>query len=684
MLKLKELHISNIGRFTDTQIINFESIGNLVQVDGENKNTGGSSGSGKSTIFNSLDYLLGLNDLPTTVLQSRLTKDLMNVTGIYDWDNKVLEITRGKKGLKITVDGEQKDNGSKIAEEYLDIILGMPRTLFRKMMHKRQKEGGFFLDFTPKQTNDFLQDCLNLSEYKNKSTVVENKIKELESSKIQLSSKLESNRSSLKATQDAIFALGNLPIQEIDQNVILKLKNQYDISINTFKELEVKHKLELQELEKERPETVVLPYDRSNLDQYEQKKRSLESQLNSIVMAEKDRQSKVRVLISEKNSKLNTLNIRIRDGELSKKKAVEIASQIKKIRDSLCPTCNQTWVTEAAKTKETELLNELIGHKETISIASSSKEELDSLTIEIQYLNYQLAPIEDPNIGLINSNILEINTLIKQEKINIDQYNFSQNENNRKLTSAFISRQNTLTNKHSMEMNSIRGQADIDRRSLESAVQKMKSYDEAKSRYNNTLQKLKFNESSFDNEIKLNEEKLERLNDELEQAEELKKIIKSFTSCSFDNALEVISDTATKIIRNIPNMANATIQLEGIKETKEGKVKEEVNAVISMDGELGIPIKSLSGGERSSVDLAVDLAVIDFIESQTGKGCDIFILDEPFTGLDSTSIEHALKILQNSNINKKLIIVDHNEVVKQMVGDRIVVIRDGTNSTIVQ
>ena len=158
--------------------------------------------------------------------------------------------------------------------------------------------------------------------------------------------------------------------------------------------------------------------------------------------------------------------------------------------------------------------------------------------------------------------------------------------------------------------------------------------------------------------------------------------MKTFISCSFDDALESIGEAATKIIRCIPTMSNATIQFEGQKETQDGKVKEEVNAVISMDGDIGIPIKSLSGGERSSVDLAVDLAVIDFVESESAKGIDVFILDEPFTGLDTVSIEMALEVLKNSNSTKKLIVVDHNPEVKQMVSNRLVVVRDGSSSTI--
>ena len=129
---------------------------------------------------------------------------------------------------------------------------------------------------------------------------------------------------------------------------------------------------------------------------------------------------------------------------------------------------------------------------------------------------------------------------------------------------------------------------------------------------------------------------------------------------------------------------HSTVRLVGTKETKDGKVKEEVNAVIDSDGEESIPMKSFSGGEESAIDLAVDLAVIDFVENRANKGIDIFILDEPFTGLDSVNIEQILEVLKNANINKKLMIVDHNPIIAEFMSDKIKVVRTGATSVIEQ
>jgi DNA repair exonuclease SbcCD ATPase subunit len=182
---------------------------------------------------------------------------------------------------------------------------------------------------------------------------------------------------------------------------------------------------------------------------------------------------------------------------------------------------------------------------------------------------------------------------------------------------------------------------------------------------------------------------IESLNKELSDTqilitvmEESKRFIKSYVTKIFQDSLDQIGDRATMILSNIPNMANSSIYFETAKETKDGKVKEEVTGIINMDGENEFPIKSLSGGERTSIDLAVDLAVIDLIESKAGKGLDLFVLDEPFVGLDSTASLAAIDLLKNIDSNKRIVIIEHNPEIKESIVDKITAVRNGTESVI--
>src|SRR5580704_17795852 len=120
MLKLKTLKFKNIARFVESQTIDFENLSGLIQIDAINKNTSGSSGAGKTSILNSLEFLLGLNNIPNSIFQSRLTKDNIWVEGTFDYDGQNLIITRSKKGLSIELNGSIEAGSSKLAEEKLD------------------------------------------------------------------------------------------------------------------------------------------------------------------------------------------------------------------------------------------------------------------------------------------------------------------------------------------------------------------------------------------------------------------------------------------------------------------------------------------------------------------------------------------------------------------------------------
>lgn len=682
MLKLRSLSLSGVGRFVEEQTVNFDTLGNLIQVDGENRNTGGSSGSGKSTIFNALDYLLGLNDLPTTVLQSRLTKEPLSVTGIFDWDGQVLEITRNKKGLRLDLEGNVKEGSSKLTEERLDEILGMPRDLFRKILHKRQKEGGFFLDFTPKKMYEFLTDALNLAAERKKLEKVESVAKELEIKKNTSFYEINSIQSALKATQEGVLSLGLPPIRDIHQPVILELKGKYDVSAQRFKEIEEQCRSEARELEESRPKINVSTYDTGEQDRLEKRRKTLEADKRSIEQAERERQESVRAIIGKKDLEKIQVDYEIREASLAKASALEIAEQVRKIRESICPTCEQCWIMESAKVKENELLAQLSSCKEKIMAGMQAVEREKLIGSDLLHAHSQLTPFVDPRIAEINAECVTINANLVEEKNKAELHNATQNAANNSVLKQFAEKQASLRSTHFKLLDQFRGQMEVDRRAFEISVGKLKAYEDARVRYESALNEMKTNEKNYQISLDRANFDLKTLENKIVLTENLRKAVKEFISCSFDDALESIGDGATKIIRCIPTMSNATIQFEGQKETKDGKVKEEVNAVISMDGDIGIPIKSLSGGERSSVDLAVDLAVIDFIENESAKGINVFILDEPFTGLDTVSIEMALEVLKNSNSNKKLIVVDHNPEVKQMVSDRLVVVRDGQTSSI--
>jgi DNA repair exonuclease SbcCD ATPase subunit len=681
MLTLKELRFKGIGRFVEEQSVSFEKFGNLIQVDGKNNNTGGSSGAAKSTIFNALDFLFGINSVPNSVLQSRLTDEHMLVEGFFDLDGRPLSISRGKK-LKIEMDDEIITGSAKLSEEKLDQILSIPRQLFRPMLHKKQGEKGFFLNFTPKETNDFLTDCLGLGHFKKRMVDLDAKLLELSKKKGSLSSNLEASNAALNASQIALESLGAPPRKDVDQEIILQLRAKARASEEKLKALLIDHEKELSAHQASIPILSFVPFDDTKRKEFEQILSTLQANARKWALTEKDTGSQNQLTIYNARTKQAELKLKIEKGIAAKKEALEIASDINKIREYKCPTCAQEWIDDSAKAKEVELLEKINQLREFL--LAGEKAAID-LKVNQEELEYKLS----------NSNLIapewakdleikekEIRSLIDQENESEKIYIAKHNNDSRLHQHALDERRNFVRAAHIRESSQMRGQADLDCRSFEMATMKLKAYEEARVRYEHSANALQTQIQSHSEKAVVISLDLEHVNKTFTLSEELKKAVKSYLSCSFDEALEVIGENATRLVRNIPNMANATIQLVGVRETKEGKIKEEVNASLHLDGDENIDIRSLSGGERASIDLAIDLSVIELIEHKTNKGINVFILDEPFTGLDSQNIEMALDMLKNANLDKKLIVVDHDAIVKEQISDRVTVVRNGDTSFI--
>jgi DNA repair exonuclease SbcCD ATPase subunit len=726
MLKLKSLKFKNVGRFVEWQEIPFDKLGSLIQVDAQNNNTGGSSGSGKSTIFNALDWLLGLSDLSTGTLQSRLTKEGIAVEALFDWDGKQVLVSRAKK-LSITIDGQETTGSSKIVEELLDQIIGMPRNLFRALLHKRQGDQGWFLALGPAKTNDLLVDALGHAHIRSKVDMVELKIKEYAKTKSEAESELQALQAALEATKSAILSLGQEPQTEVTEALVEAWKRQYEGWKETLATKQAIHKQEKDALDQRKPKLSLVAFDRTLLDELSILEKSIEKEINLVLDEEKSRQALVNREISvqkqdliqiisnlklenskkiseNKNAHLK-LNHIVENGKLAKEEAIKLAGQLKLLRTGVCNTCEQSWITQKAKEEEQRLLVKLSEHKTAIEAASQAANEITALELELDVANEeyskklttlneergkkitllieQAKPLElNEKLALMNESLRSTVTRKLEERAKEESHNTEQNITNRKVMDSFVVEQMTLAGKHKDELSLIVFEVNESRSNYEKTKSEVDSWKKGIERHQSSLIMLKTTESTTNQKIVDMDSKVVHQTDNLVMAEEIKRCLKSYLSCSFDDALESISETATRILRAVPTMSNATIRLEGTKETGAGAIKDQVNAVLDNDGEQEVPIKSLSGGERSAVDLAIDLAVCEMIQEKANKGIDIMILDEPFNGFDSVGIENALEMLRTFSTDKRILLVEHDSVAKEFIQDKITVVRDGETSHI--
>ncbi len=725
MLRLKTLKFKNVGRFTSEQFIDFTAFSNLIQVDAVNNNTGGgSSGSGKSTVFNILLWVMGLDTLPTTVLQSRLTDEHISGTVELDWDGKNVIIKRGRK-LSVTIEGQDEVTGSsKLAEEELDKIYGLKRNLLKVLLLKAQGDQGFFLNMGPSKIFEFLTDCLNLASTRSKIDIIDQKIKDLTQAKEKAKTDLQASQAALEATIAAQVFLGQEPTTSVTDMLVEGYKAQLNDLESTLLILQAQNKTEKDVLQAQKPKLTVIPYDKTQLEALETEIKSLELQINAELGKERARQVKVNADISaykyQINSKISALKLEhgnkiaeskttifnltnlINTGKISKEKAIQLAAHLKTLRDGNCHTCLQPWQTEETKNEEQKILKEISECKVDIEASTTASKEIEQLKADLVVLNEQVnadvsalndgmnvyierlteqaKPQQSPEFLALKEKVLGLSKQKTAEYLKEDAHKNEQNAKNQKLLEAFFVEQKTLTDKHQKALDLINKEISEAKGLYEQNAQTLASHLIALDRYKTSMESLNKKENEATLKVGDMTSKVGELNKKLEIAEEAKRCLKSYLSCSFDDALDSVSETATRILRSVPTMANATIRLVGQKEMTSGAVKEMVNALLDNDGELEIPIKSLSGGERSAVDLAIDLAVCEMIQEKANKGIDTLILDEPFGGFDSIGIEQALEMLKT--LDKRILIVEHNNIAKEMISEKLTVIRDGETSRI--
>jgi DNA repair exonuclease SbcCD ATPase subunit len=690
MIKLLKLKFQNVGRFVEMQSIDFTNKSKLLQFDAKNENTGGSSGSGKSTVFQCIDLLLGINGASAATLQSRLTKSGFFIEGEFLINDIPVTISRSKKdGLIVRTPTETVEGNAKIAEEKIDSLLGIPRKLFGKMVHKKQKEGGFFLELTAKESYDFMVDCLGLQEWESKLDKINAFSKEKELTLIQLQNQIKNNEELLGKYESDLSSITKPA--EIDQNdldakldINLKALDQAKSNINTFK-AQLAQELQNIELEKNskippKPEIAV----DKELD-------VLKQELNSIASKELEERSALNsALIEEKikNAQIALTNISKKEVELENKvnKVKELKKQKEHIVAATCPTCSQKWVGESAIKKveqlSAEIVNltaEIVQFKDMIGKKDIITKALDGLRLEKENNDKMLSEIAVKYAEMkaaINNKISNLKNLESQALI---EWNSKRLE--------VINKYDNLAREKERHFQNLIGVNQETQRMCENDINNIRSlkdnYQKQLSAYNQMTSAIGVRISELKEKIAQDRASEAIIQKNLLVAAESHRAVKNYTLQIFQDTLNFIGEYATQILNAVPAMSNATLYFENCKETKTGKIKDEINCIINLDGENNINIKTLSGGERTAVDLAVDLAVIEVLESQAGKGADWIVLDEPFTGLDSVGCEAAIDIIKQIGLKKRIIIVDHNPEVKEVIEESIMVHRRGSESNIV-
>jgi DNA repair exonuclease SbcCD ATPase subunit len=718
LFEVESVRFGNFGRFVGEHHLSFANLPRLNQVDGHNKNTGGSSAGGKTTLLRVIDYGLGINDVPATILQSRLTKDPMFTEIIGKWNGSPVVIYRAKGDIRVTgtnpKTGEQFSitGNAVLAEEKIDQILELPRDLFKKITHKEQGEGGFFLKMGPKDAYEFMLKATGMQVWLDKMKKVEADITAITPEIAKLEAALGATKTSLEFASNQLTAAENIvEPTEPDTSYLIHIEQRTKEISKEIQELDVERKAKISELNNKEPQKPEFAGDFTERDALKVQVDHFQSLIKTAEAEKSQKIKKIKdasqVLQTKIDQKQNDKTKKTKDIEKLEREIVALKTQISEKpaiekdllahAQSKCPTClenrqsNQNLQTHAEKLKA-----KLVGiEKAEIRIPIAQQEievtkgEIDLIASEVTELQskekvaagiYDKMALEDPAASLRKEleqhriALSEVEKTLNDQKQELnDQYTkqislfFSIKK---KVEDQFSEKRRILTNeveKLATEEKTLKGIAEAYKNAVAS---RKRDVEHARKQLDLWSGKILMSEADYYAAKK-----------RLTIYEDAKRAIKGFTMSQFESFLDQIGRKASETVGRIPNMATATISFEPFKEVK-GKIKDEIVATISMDGEEAVPIKSLCGGERNVADVSVDLAVIDIVEERSGIGSNYYILDEPTSALDDICKSEFMDALIASSSKKTLFVVEHSPAIKEKAQNTIVVERMGLTARI--
>lgn len=314
---------------------------------------------------------------------------------------------------------------------------------------------------------------------------------------------------------------------------------------------------------------------------------------------------------------------------------------------------------ERKKSKSNFLLEETIKRKKDYDLfveLESKKEDFANLKFEILELRSKLE-IQETEKSVVDSDI----TRLSEQKQLSDEY---------KLIKHNIKGLNEDIGELNKEKNII--QSELSKYS-DFSLSRIEKQEKTVLELTNLISNKEIEKVKIESEINILKEKIKNVLNEIKRIEEVSL---KFTEVSnlldnYNNAHTVLSDfKETRIKESIPVITDITSTI--ISKITDGKIdkieispKFEINVI--MDSGRSRDIEALSGGEKSSVAIALRLAISLFLR---GNEKGLIILDEVLVSLSDYRANLVLDIIR-SITDSQIIMISHSSIINS-VADKIV------------
>jgi DNA repair exonuclease SbcCD ATPase subunit len=694
----------------------------LVGVHDNNPNI--SNGAGKTSIFDAIRFALynktRFNSKEKVVKRGKFKSKVEFVFSVHGTYYKVIRIFNKKSGVGDVEFFKKSDNSwmpetcdtpTATTQKIMDVV-GMSHDTFANSVYFRQNDISGFAGAKPTERKGILKEVLQIGVWDEYQDVAKEKEKELlkrkqiveqrlgelgevEIEKNNCENQLQTNCNKLKDIETQIKDLEN-NINNINENIFKVEQTTYSgtskrdleqklLAINSrLKELkELKEKLKL-EAKKNNDVISKTNDDISNIED------DLVSYAKEILLVDCKYKEKaydickedIDCLYGERSLSLNkekrdTLqnSISLYDVQLSQLTSFEPGQE--------CPVC-LTEINDTAKV--TKLRND---KKDNLQkLISSAKKEIANVK--------NLILKEEMAIRKANDCVLEIDrSELLISKISLNKSTAEKrNDEIKEICISLGKEWNELKSEKERVSILLDSSNDDCKLELENLNNDKISHEKSLKEYRNDMLNISSNNGALKNKIEIIERQISEKDALLLQKNQVSFDIDVYTKLAKafgkDGIQAIIMENVTEDLKNFTNtvlekICNYNVSVDFVTQTKktDGNWKEDFEIVINMNGDI-LEFDDLSGGEQVRIAIAIRLAISQLLMQRVGSDIRFLLLDEVDQALDAQGLESLADAIIALSKDFKILVITHNEALKEKFNHIITVVKQPEGSVIRQ
>ena len=689
-MKLTRISIQGLNSFEDRQTLDLPETG-LIQIVGRNLNTGGSSGAGKSSFTTAISYLLDYSRSPATRLQCRRHgAPKLEVVGVFEDGERQIEVSRSPGKLGIALNGSPVKGSVKGLEERLWREIGVTKDFLGTLCHRWQGERSVFLSMDDGRKKEFLGAALGLEAFEQRAEKAEADAK-------QFAAGVETFRTRAAAQRQMVQELGEpVDLAALEERTIqarLQLQASSDLR-QSYEVVSVKATLAAREVVVARTAQLVLEEQQAankvaeariflatvpeELTQ-ESKRLSailteIQRRLVEVASAEEvRRQAWAAELEKVRGRAWDVLNAKreFQEGLASIEKA---QAKVAELHTNTCPTCKQTWTKAQEEIERLNLVIQVLVDRGRVLRDIAALPDSDPVAwgkanpfTPCETLLALTSALENTKVALrgVQADIAAHSALEKRRcDAGVQEAAAGLESVRARLREAKLptpAESSILLDAETNVRHAMRDEETLSR-GLYELQQQVKTAGAAaaqRARIEGALRE------SEDAEIVATAK--------TNIAQDVASMLRGFLAYVFDETLLTIAQETNHALEGIPNVRHCALSWRSEVINKKGEVSRRAIVPVLHVGGVETDLLGVSGGQRSAIYLAVDLAVLKVMEGRSGYRFGWLVLDEAFDGLGGVEKEGVLELLKRESESRLILVVDHAAEI-QGVFDREIII----------